>query len=149
MNKLKNIGNTIILENKLKQQEIQAQIQTNPFWAINIDGKRAVDSELSQYLSHRIFALGYEQEQACARFNEIIWSSRFGDMVINNKTKEENSLKRAINCCLKLLREGRWDTSDGFQAFQNRYVTRLANIDSRRLLPVAVCLHTSQQNCFR
>ena len=116
------------LEQRLRQFKLQNQRQTDLSWVTSIEGPRPVSKGLCCYLNRRLAELGYDPStpEGCSRFNEIVWSSRFGDMAVNNISKEENSMCRAFNSCLKLVRENSWDTPNGFLRFSTSH-TQLSN----------------------
>ena len=98
-------------------QVFQSQLQTNPCFMAKKRGGR----EISEFTLRRIFKIlesyGYERWTKIKLINEIIFESRFGSLVKNNLTKEENSIDLSINIALKLIREGRWNTPSSLNSY--------------------------------
>lgn len=73
-----------------------------------LQGDRRLSEQDIQLLLTKLKTLNVSTETKNQLANEIIYEARFGSLVKNNQTREENPIKRSINIGCKLIREGQW-----------------------------------------
>jgi len=83
----------------------------------NIPGKRKMSEGLLWWIKKKLRNYGINSSLVPGLINEIVHSVRFGSfsVVKYSNCREEMPLMRSVNCCLKLIREGRWQSPAGYQ----------------------------------
>lgn len=95
------------------EKDRKAFDEAHPFHMADREGGRKTDSKTINYIMTKIGDLGVAGAKAISITNEIIYASRFGQLVNFRGSRDEMPIKRSINVALKILREGRWDTPFG------------------------------------
>lgn len=80
-------------------------MDNNRFCPNRISHQRAITSTQALKIRQALAKIGIEGSYGTRLTNEIIYEARFGSLARNNITHTENSLERAINIALKLVRE--------------------------------------------
>jgi len=82
----------------------------------NISGKRKIPEGLLWWIKKKIRSFGVDSSNIPRILNELVHSVRFGSFShIKYSVHEEMPLMRSVNCCLKLIRERRWQSPASYQ----------------------------------
>jgi len=101
-----------------KQQKTQL-LHQDPSFVNKLQGDRQLSEQDIQLLLTKLKAMNVSAEAKNQLANEIIYEVRFGSLVKNNQTREENPIKRSINIGCKLIRAGQWCRPTSFdQVYQ-------------------------------
>lgn len=95
---------TIALERKQKTQ----LLYQDPGFVNRIEGKRQLSEQEMQLILIKLNSLNLSTEIKNKLANEVIYEARFGSLVKNDQTHEENPIKRSINIGCKLIKTGQW-----------------------------------------
>jgi len=99
------------IHNKQKEKKAYNQKMTNNQYFISSkEGQRSLSHLMLNRLIHHLEKLKIYGEEKTKLINEIVFEVRFGSLVKNNTTNQENTIDRAINIAIKLVKEGRWNT---------------------------------------
>lgn len=81
-----------------------------------IDGKRRLSDGLLWWIKKKLHSYGINPSAIPKILNEMVHSVRFGSFSHTRySVHEEMPLMRSVNCCLKLIREGRWQSPASYQ----------------------------------
>lgn len=102
---------------KLQKTQLLHQ---DPSFVNKLQGDRQLSEQDIQLLLTKLKTLNVSTEAKNQLANEIIYEARFGSLVKNNQTREENPIKRSINIGCKLIRAGQWCTPTKFDQVYQR-----------------------------
>jgi hypothetical protein len=109
------------LENKTKQniqhKKIDEKLNNSNLYIKNLAGNRQVSDFAIKRIHQQLDNCGIQKNDQTRLVNELLFEVRFGTLVFNSSNKEENSIDRAINIALKLIKERRWSTPSGLNHF--------------------------------
>ena len=92
----------------LKRQQKTECLYQDPSFVNKLEGDRQLSEQEIQLILTRLKTLNVTTEQRNQLANEVIYEARFGSLVKNNQTRDENPIKRSINIGCKLIRAGQW-----------------------------------------
>lgn len=95
---------------ELKRQKRSTALYKDPSCINQLEGQRQLSDEEIQLLLAKLNPMSLSTEKRNQLANEIIYEARFGSLVKNNQTQQDNPIKRAINIGCKLIRAGQWCT---------------------------------------
>ena len=90
-------------------------------------GDRNIPAVTKQRLYQALEKLGYKNTEKTQLANEIIYEACFGSLVISNIDQTKNTIDKAVNIALKLLREGRWYTPGAYNQFIYTQMKRMTH----------------------
>jgi hypothetical protein len=94
----------------LIQEEKNNALASDKYLMKNKKGLREVSDFIFQRLDNTLDNIGYHGQNKNRLLNEIIFELRFGSLVKSNQANCENSIEKATNIALKLIRQNRWTT---------------------------------------
>jgi hypothetical protein len=92
----------------LKWQQKNELLYQDPTFVNKLEGDRQLSEQDIQLVLTKLKALNVSTETKNQLANEVIYEARFGSLVKNNQTQDENPIKRSINIGCKLIRAGQW-----------------------------------------
>lgn len=120
---------TLLKTKKFKQQEQlrHKEITSMPNLLDQQQGDRNIPAVTKQRLYQALEKLGYKNTEKTQLANEIIYEACFGSLVISNIDQTKNTIDKAVNIALKLLREGRWYTPGAYNQFIYTQMKRMTH----------------------
>lgn len=99
-----------ISSRKIERKQEEQALSLNPLYSYQLSGERPISSSYYQQIKNKLTTVCKDAISRTKLLNEIIFEIRFGSLVKNSMTQNQNSIERAANIALKLVREGRWTT---------------------------------------
>lgn len=93
-----------------RAQKAQENMLSNIHEMAHVSGPRPISDSCFSRLKQTLLSLGYQDNRLNQMINEIVQEARFGSLVRQQGNTGENSVEKAINIGLKLVREGRWQS---------------------------------------
>jgi len=105
------------IDDGIAMSEIREKVKVDQEVVNNIPGKRKMSEGLLWWIKKKLRHYGINPSFVPGLLNEIVHSVRFGSFSIvkYSNCREEMPLMRSVNCCLKLIREGRWQSPASYQ----------------------------------
>jgi len=98
------------LQTEIQQQQRHQKLHQDPRCIHQLEGQRKLSEQEMTFVFKKLSAFNLSAKRRNQLINEVIFETRFGSLVKNNQTQQENSIKRAINIGCKLIRAGQWGT---------------------------------------
>lgn len=81
------------------------------------EGSRKISSYCFKRLVKSLEKQGFNNFSLNRITNEIVYETRFGSLIRNNKNQQELNVENAINIALKLVKEGRWNMPNALKQY--------------------------------
>ncbi len=103
-----------LVSTKLDKQQKEKHLNHNPSYTNKLLGDRQFSTYEINSMLEKLQNCGVGRGHLNRLANEIVFEARFGSLVKNSQTKEENSIQRCINIGCKLVKAGQWSTPSNF-----------------------------------
>lgn len=128
------------LQQARELEQHRAMLQQNPYCIHQLSGERKLNQADLSLISTKLAALQLKPSQQHQLMNEVVYEARFGSLVKNNETQQENPVQRALHIGCKLIRYGRWSTPlalkdhQAFRQLMARHTTENNHAQQSRLI---------------